>query len=256
MSNITVGAQLFSCRETMTNEQDLTTTMKRLAAGGYTTVQVSGCKVEPAATARIIHGEGLKIRATHHGWGQFKDDLNELIEINKIYDNPHLGVGSVPQDYISVDGAKKFLDEAAEVCERLAKENMDFSYHNHNFEFQKIEDGRTWMQAVIEDSSEDLKFEIDTYWVQAGGGDPAEWLRKVAGRMPIIHFKDMVISAERDQIFSPVGDGNLNWPSIIDAAQAGGCAYAFVEQDRCYGADPVDCLLKSLNNLLAMGLTA
>ena len=69
-----------------------------------------------------------------------------------------------------------------------------------------------------ETDSDSFEFEIDTYWVQSGGGDPVDWIYQLDGRMRYIHFKDMAMSG-REQIFAPVGEGNLNWEKIITACE-------------------------------------
>ena len=99
-----------------------------------------------------------------------------------------------------------------------------------------------------------LKAEIDTYWIQAGGGSPTAWLKATAGRIPIIHFKDMAFR-DGQAVFAEIGEGNLDWPSIIAASQSGGCEYAFIEQDDCYDRTPLESLAISYRNLKAMGLS-
>ncbi len=102
-------------------------------------------------------------------------------------------------------------------------------------------------------SPEHLKAEIDTYWIQAGGGDPAEWVRKCAGREPLLHLKDMCVTTDREIRMAEIGEGNLNWPAILSAAEEGGVEFALVEQDSCYDRDPFECLEISYRNLCTMG---
>ena len=83
-----------------------------------------------------------------------------------------------------------------------------------------------------ETDKEVFDFEIDTFWVQSGGSDPAAWIRKVNGRMKVVHFKDMVIKDDQ-QIMAEVGEGNLNWSSIIEACKEIGVRWYVVEQDVC-----------------------
>jgi sugar phosphate isomerase/epimerase len=154
-----------------------------------------------------------------------------------------------------VDGLKKFLDELAPIAEKLAAEGMDFSYHNHNHELIK-HDGQTWLAMLYEQAPpEMLKAEIDTYWIQAGGGDPAAWVLKCAGREPLLHLKDFTMAPPREQRFAEIGEGNMNWPAILKAAKEGGVEWYLVEQDRCYDRDPFESLAISYRNLNAMGLT-
>jgi sugar phosphate isomerase/epimerase len=101
--------------------------------------------------------------------------------------------------------------------------------------------------------AEKLKAEIDVYWIQAGGGDPAEWIRCCAGRQPLLHLKDMTVGPEREQRMAEVGEGNMNWQAILDAAREGGVEWCLVEQDNCYERNPFESLEISYHNLVRMG---
>ena len=83
-------------------------------------------------------------------------------------------------------------------------------------------------------------FELDTYWIQAGGADPVEWIRKVEGRMEVIHLKDMAI-LDNEQVFAEIGEGNLDWPRIFQACRDIGVKWYAVEQDSCL-RDPFESL--------------
>ena len=91
-----------------------------------------------------------------------------------------------------------------------------------------------------------LQGEPDTYWVQYGGGDPVDWCERLQGRLPILHLKDYAIGADARPTFAAVGQGNLDWPRIIDAADAAGCRWYAVEQDTCPG-DPFESLRQSFD---------
>ena len=191
--------------------------------------------------------------STHVGWPRFTDDLDKLIEEHKLWSCRHPAIGGMPNEFRRGDKIVEFAKLAEEVGRKLAVHGMDFSYHNHNFEFRKHQ-GKTWLELLYAGSdARYVKAEIDTYWVQAGGGDPAAWVARCAGRMPILHLKDMVM-AEDGQRMAEIGEGNLNWPAILAAAKGAGVEWYCVEQDNCYERDPFDSLKISLDNLHGMGL--
>lgn len=99
-----------------------------------------------------------------------------------------------------------------------------------------------------------LKAEIDVFWIVAGGGDPVAWIDRCAGREPLVHFKDFVVAADGERRMAEIGEGNLNWPKIIESCEAAGVEHALVEQDLCYERDPFDSLAISYRNLKEMGL--
>ena len=255
MSKPVLGAQLYTLREFCKTPPEIAETLKKVAGIGYTAVQISGIgPVEAKNLARMLEDAGVVAAATHVGWDELRNDSDRLIADHKLWKCKHPAIGGLPGEYYSVEGLKRFLDEVPPVAERLAREGMDFSYHNHNHEF--IRYGReTWLAMLYEQASpKQVKAELDTYWVQAGGGDPAAWVKKCAGREPLIHLKDMAMGPDRDQRFAEVGEGNLNWPAVLKEAREGGVEWYLVEQDSTYGRDPFESLAISYRNLKAMGL--
>lgn len=153
-----------------------------------------------------------------------------------------------PGDYDS------FVERFRPAGEAIAAAGKRLMYHNHHFEFMKAPNGKLYLEKLMEDfAPEALGFTLDTYWVQFGGGDPAAWLDRLSGRVPCIHLKDMAC-VDFEQHMAPVGEGNLNWPRILAAAEKAGAKYLLVEQDDCYGEDPFDCLRRSYQFLRAAGL--
>ena len=256
MAEKVVAAQLYTVRRFTQSLEGVATSLRKVAEIGYSAVQISGFgPVDPKEVAGLLEDNGLVARSTHVSWDRFVNDLDALIEEHLLWNCYHPAVGSLPVEYRSMDGLKRFIDELMPVAEKLAKSGMDFSYHNHNHEFAKY-DGKTWMEMLLEQTPpEALKFELDVYWIQAGGADPALWIKKCAGREPLLHLKDMRVTSQREQRFAEVGEGNLNWPPILAAAKASGVEWYFVEQDECYDRDPFESLAVSYRNLQAMGLS-
>ena len=251
-----MGAQLYTCREYTRTISDITETLKKVARIGYTTVQISGFgPVDPKEVAKVLADTHLVVAATHMKWDKFRSELDEVIAIHKMWKCRHPAIGGLPGEYRTADdGIRKFIDELAPIAEALAKEGMDFSYHNHSHEMARIGD-KTWLGMLYEQADPKiLKAEIDTYWIQHGGGDPADWVRRCAGRIPLLHLKDMVVTANHEQRMAEIGEGNLNWPAILQAAADAGVEYYLVEQDNCYDRTPFESLEISYRNLRAMGL--
>ena len=254
MAKPVLGAQLYTTRQFTKTIEGVVETFKKVRDIGYTAVQISAFgPVDPKEVAKVIEDSGLKVASTHTGWGRFLGELDAVMEEHKLWNCPHPAIGGLGSEYRTAEGLKKFLDELGPVAERLAAEGMDFSYHNHNHEFRRIGE-KTWLATLYDTADpKTLKAEIDTYWIQAGGGDPAAWVKKCAGREPLLHLKDMTMSEDREQRFAEIGEGNLNWPAILRAAEEGGVEWLLIEQDNCYGRDPFESLAISFRNLKAMG---
>ncbi|KKL55178.1 hypothetical protein LCGC14_2258010 [marine sediment metagenome] len=255
MAETVLAAQMYTLREFTKTPADIATTLAKVKAIGYDAIQISAFgPIDPAELARMLRGEGLIVASTHTAWARFEGELDKVIEEHRMWGCSHPAIGGMPGEYRNAEGIVKFAPLAEQVGRKLAEAGMDFSYHNHNFELRRTR-GKTWLDILYDSSDPQyVKAEIDTYWIQAGGGDPAEWIRKVAGRIPVLHLKDMTMG-EDGQRMAEIGEGNLNWPAILAAAKDAGVEWYCVEQDRCYERDPFDSLKISLENLHGMGLT-
>jgi len=251
-----LGAQLYTVREFTKTLPAIAETLRKIARIGYTAVQLSGIgPVDPKELGKVIADSGLTVAATHVSWERLIKQTDAVIEEHKLWGCVHPAVGGLPGEYYSLDGLKRFVDELAAIAPKLSREGMDFSYHNHNHELIRY-GGKTWLELLYARAGPALlKAELDTYWIQAGGGDPAQWIARCAGREPLLHLKDMAVGPDRQPRFAEIGEGNLNWPAILEAAKAGGVRWYLVEQDNCYGRDPFESLAVSYSNLNAMGLS-
>lgn len=250
-----IGAQLFTLREHTQTHDDLERTFEKLAAIGFRSVQISAIGPIPVdAVAEILKNHGLTCAATHMGWPRFEEAIDEVIATHQAWGCVHTAVGGVPQDrYLVPDGWKAFAADLAPIAEKLASVGMDFSYHNHDWEFRHF-GGRPWLEHLYATCpAEHLKAELDVHWVARGGADPAAWIRKLGERQPVIHVKDFVVSEDREPRFAPVGYGNMNWDAILEACSDVGVETLLVEQDNCYGEDPFACLEKSYQFLKDRG---
>jgi sugar phosphate isomerase/epimerase len=254
MPDTVIAAQMYTLRNFTKTPADIARTLGEVRKLGYEAIQISAFGAcDPTELAKMLAGEGLAVCSTHTPWPRFVDEIDQVIEEHRMWGCRHPAIGGMPGEYRSAQGVVKFAKLAEGVGRKLTEAGMDFSYHNHNFEFQKA-DGKTWLELLYESCDPAyVKAEIDTYWVQAGGGDPAAWIKKCAGRMPILHVKDMVMGPDGVRM-AEIGEGNLNWPGILAAAGDAGVEWYCVEQDNCYERDPFESLKISLANLREMGL--
>jgi len=253
MADTMIGAQMYTIHEFTKTPADVAKSCKKLREIGYRAVQVSAVgPIEKKELRKILDGEGLVCAATHIGFNEMRDETERVVEEHEILGCKYPAIGGMPGEYKNAEGFPRFAREMSEVAAKLAEHGLTFGYHNHSFELTKFGD-RTGLQILMEESDpKTVTFEIDTYWIQHGGGSPATWVRKAAGRIPLLHLKDMA-NAGGQQIMAEVGEGNLDWPAILEAARDGGTVWYLVEQDTCQ-RDPFESLAISLRNLKAMGL--
>jgi len=255
VSQPVLAAQLYTVREFTQTPQDLAITLRKVREIGYRAVQISAIgPIAPAELKAILDGEGLIMCNTHTGYERLWNDLPAVIEEHHLWNCRHVAIGSMPARYREEGeaGYHRFAQEANAIGRKLCEAGLTFSYHNHSFEFEHF--GRhTGLDIIFSETDPRyVQAEIDTYWVQHGGGDPAAWILKMKRRMPVVHLKDMVIQ-NGVQAMAEIGEGNLNWPAILEACREAGVQWYAVEQDICQ-RDPFESLAISFNNLKAMGL--
>jgi len=259
-------------------------TLRKVSAIGYNAVEISQIPMTPENVAELDRSRtelGMDIAAlsvaTETPKGRPGDSLAEhfdkIVDDAKRLDSKLLRIGMLPFPAMkSIGAVVDFAKQANEYAERLQEQGLGLYYHNHHIEFAKF-DGK-YMLDIIAENSPAMGMEIDVHWVQRGGLDPVRTLEKYAGRTAMVHLKDyrigelpeasfemldsgdiMGFMAEFKNVvqFAEVGEGNLDFASIIPAAQAAGAEYMLVEQDELYGRTVWDALQTSYDNLVALG---
>lgn len=259
-------------------------TLRKVSAIGYNAVEISQIPMTPENVAELDRSRselGMGIAAlsvameTPKGrpGDSLQDHFDKIVEDAKRLDSKLLRIGMLPFPAMKSIGAViDFAKQANEYAERLQEQGLGLYYHNHHIEFAKF-DGK-YMLDIIAENSPAMGMEIDVHWVQRGGLDPVRTLQKYAGRTAMVHLKDYRIGQLPEAAFglldsgdilgfmsefknvvqfAEVGEGNLDFPSIIPAAQAAGAEYMLVEQDELYGRTIWDALQTSYDNLVAMG---
>jgi sugar phosphate isomerase/epimerase len=245
-----IAAQFFTLRDHVKTSAGFAAACRKVREIGYQAVQISA--VGPLPEEEILavcQGEGLTICATHEGSATILDEPQKVVErLGKLkcrftaYPHPSglnlAEPAQVRQLAARLDAAGAVLHQAGQVL----------CYHNHAIEFVRC-DGKTALEVIYDSTKpENLQGEPDTYWVQYGGGDSVAWCRRLKGRLPLLHLKDYGFSGENKPVMAEIGNGNLDWPAIIAAAEESGCQWFIVEQDVCPG-DPFDSLRISFDYL-------
>lgn len=249
-----IAAQLYTLREYTKTQADIASTLKKVRKIGYEAVQTSALgPIDPKELARILKGEGLTCCATHVSPDRMRAEPQAVIDEHKLWGCDLIAIGGFWPKEPSAAAFRDFATDYNTIAKPFTAAGQSIGYHNHAHELAAY-DGKRPLDILLETLDKSIWFEIDTYWIAFGGGDPIQWINKVKGRIPAIHLKDMRFNAaEKKQFMAEVGEGNLNWPGILQAAKAAGCKWFIVEQDICY-RDPFDSLELSLKNLRALGL--
>ncbi len=248
-----IGAQFFTVRNQCQTLDDFALTLRKVADIGYRTVQISGtCPYEAAWLKEQLDRNGLKCVLTHIPVPRLVGETAQVIADHHVFGCEHIGLGWYP---FNEDKPEESFAHFMATYPRVAREIHDggryFMYHNHDQEFKRAPGSN---QIILERLAQEIPaelmgFTLDTFWVQAGGGDPAQWLARLAGRVPVIHLKDYAYGRK----MAVVGEGNINFDRVFEQAEKAGTKYMLVEQDDCNGEDPIECLRRSYAYLTACG---
>src|SRR6185437_12358200 len=221
-----LGLQLYTVRNLM--DKDVEATIAAVAAIGYREVELAGLHNKSAKEMRaILDRHGLRARSSHssmqdirRNWPRTLDDaatLGQTYIVNPWIDEPER----------TVAGYTKAAHEMTAAAEAARAHGLGFAYHNHEFEFARV-DGKLPYDILLAESDPKLvKMELDIFWIVKGGQDPLAYFTRHAGRFPMIHAKDMT----KDGKMVDVGQGAIDWPNILRHARKAGLEYAFVEHD-------------------------
>jgi sugar phosphate isomerase/epimerase len=254
-----IAAQLYTIRDFTHTRKDFQQSLHRLKDIGYEEVQLSavGCmngaspEVSAAECRAILDELGMKAPLTHRPWDEIRDRTDECIAFHREVGAELVAVGSVPGEYRAegLDGYRRFVDDAEVVIHQLRQFDLTFGYHNHAFEFERLnEKGERPFDIMLERGSDGFTFEIDAYWVVHAGVDLLDLISNLTDRAPMVHLKDKAPVGNEVRM-APLGEGNLDWKRILKAFEAAGTILGAVEQDDCYGRDPMECLEASWKHL-------
>lgn len=245
-----LGAQLYTVRDFTQDLEGLAASLKKIASIGYTTVQLSGtCPFEGEWLKEQLRQNGLSCVLTHVPAAELQTDTDKVIAKHKRFGCAYIGLGYYAFNEDSNEGYRRFGELYRPVAQQIQSNGLYFMYHNHDQEFDR-RDGKLIIERLAEDFPKALMgFTLDTFWVQAGGADPARWIERLSGRVPCIHLKDFAYGRK----MAVVGEGNINFERVFEKAESSGTAYMLVEQDDCNGEDPFDCLRRSYQYLKSMG---
>lgn len=250
-----LGAQLFTLRDYCKHLSSFAETLKRVADMGYKTVQVSGtCTYEAQWLADELKKNDLRCVLTHTPMDKIRDNTAQVIAEHQTFGCKYVGIGCAPNCFAKGEEDMKALCDTIDAAGKpLADSGMLLMYHNHACEFQRSIDGRKYYERLIEDYDPSvLGFTLDTFWVQYAGLTVTDLLRRMKGRVPCVHLKDLDVHVNTP-VTALVGHGNMDFDAILRACEDAGTIHLLVEQDDCY-EDPFVCMKRSYDFLHARGL--
>jgi sugar phosphate isomerase/epimerase len=243
-----IAAQLYTVRDQLQAPSRVGGVLGRLREIGYGAVEVAG--LGPGVTGRFgqeLARADLTACAAHAPLERLTGDLAAVAAQCQEWGCRYVVVPSLPNKYRSAAGLKRFAREADDIARDLQPFGLKLAYHNHSFELERW-DGQTGLEALFAAAPAlTLQAELDTYWLQYGGANPAEWILRLTQRVPLVHLKDVAVVGGKT-VMAEVGEGNLDWARILEACRTAGTDWLVVEQDECR-RDPMESLEISFSNL-------
>ena len=273
MTKLPIGLQLYSVRDDMQN--DFAGTLKKVKEMGYDAVEFAGLYGHSAEEVKALCNElGLNPVSAHVGLNVVMADLEGVV---KTYYEIGCKFMVIPWSDAKTNlpggtAYDKFLADVKTVAAEMRKYGMKLCYHNHDFEFEKI-DGKNKLDILYADTDpDDLQTQVDTCWARVGGENPAEYVKKYTGRAPIVHIKDYFGSKSANMYdlidggeveasdeakvpfeLRPVGYGVQDVASILEAAESAGAGVVIVEQDNpSLDKTPLECAKMSIDYIRSL----
>ena len=270
VDDLPVALQLYSVRGDL--EADFLGTLCKVSELGYDGVEFAGLYgYEPAQIKNWCDSLGLVPISAHVPLAEMLADIDKVIA-----DYKAIGCEYIVVPYVTEErrpGGELFMqmiDEIRAIGQKAKDAGLVLLYHNHDFEFAKLENGQCGLDYMYENIPADLlQTELDQCWLKYAGYDPVEYLQKYSGRSPVVHLKDFFVQGKQEGDpyaligldegekkantafeFRPLGHGVQDIPSIIEASKAAGSKWLVVEQDNpSMGKTPFESVQMSIEYL-------
>lgn len=242
-----IALQLYTLREAAA--VDYEATVRKVAEIGYVGVEPAGFPGTTVEAAKRLFNElGLQVCSAHLPL-PVGDKQQESLETAEALGVMRVVAGLGPDQFTTVDQIKASCDKFNEAGANCAEKGYSFGIHNHWWEFLEV-DGKLVLDHMLEHLSPEVFFQIDAYWVQTAGPDPADIIARLGSRAPLIHVKDGPCTREADML--ALGEGVTDFGRIAEAG-AGTVDWWIVELDRC-ATDMMEAVEKSHAFLTRKGI--
>lgn len=234
-----LAIQLYTVRDAIS--ENLEKALEKLAEMGFNQVEIYGYDGKFFGKTRtefqnILRNVGLQVISSHHTTGIVHSTKGTLLnDWEKSVEDLHfIGAKYMVCSYLfeeerTLEHYKKLPELLNKSGEVTKKAEIDFAYHNHDFEFEQFDRTKTVYDFILDNTSSDLvKMELDLYWIAKAGFDPLSYFEKYPGRFPLWHVKDMK-AITKD--FAEIGKGTIDFETIFEANEKAGLKHWFVEQD-------------------------
>lgn len=223
-----IGLQLYTVRDAM--QRDLPGTLARVAKIGYHEVEFAGYFDQPAKRIReLLETNGLVSPSAHIPIEKIRSELPQVLEAAAVIGHRYVVCPAVDARK-TLDDWKRHAELFNRTGEAARKADIQFAYHNHEFEFEPIAGKLPYDVLLAETDPKLVQLEMDLYWITLGRQDPLAYFERHPGRFPMVHVKDMDRTPTRGQ--TNVGRGIIDFKRIFARAEQAGIRHFYVEHDQ------------------------
>ncbi|MDQ3013223.1 MAG: sugar phosphate isomerase/epimerase [Acidobacteriota bacterium] len=251
-----VGVQLYSFRNEM--KTDVEGTLEKVKAMGFTMVEAAGYNWKSAAEFKaLLDRNSFKTVSFFADYGKMKTDFASIVADAKTLKAQYVIIGWIPhQKGFTLEDCNNAIKDFNDWGERLNKEGLKLAYHIHGYEFQPYGKGTLLDKLMSETKSQNLKIEMDVFWVVHPGQDPIAFLKKYGKRVDLMHMKDMQKDLKGDltghadvETNVAIGTGRIDYTAVVKEARKQGVKYLFIEDESSRSMTQVPVSLKYLNSI-------
>jgi len=276
LKTLPIGIQLYSLRDMLeAAPEKFGEVMQQLRDFGYAGVELAGTYgLTPEFIRDTLNEIGLEPVSAHVPLADMMKDAEQVAKDYATIGCKYVVVPYLPEEYRHLTpGYDKVLAEMTRIGKIMKDHGMQMLYHNHDFEFVKLADGTYGFDDIYRQvPPECLAAEPDTCWIKVAGEDPAAYIEKYTGRVPVVHLKDFIkegnpknlyklIGIDTEEVeedtgmfeFRPVGFGQQIWLPIMTASVKAGAEWVVVEQDEHYDVPSIECARRSREYLKILG---
>lgn len=223
-----LGIQLYTLRSVM--DKDLEGTIAEVARIGYREVELASLHGRsPAEMRAILDRHGLVAPSAHVGLDQIRARPDAVIADARTLGCQWITCPWIDEKERNADGFARVAQDLGSFAQRARRAGLGVAYHNHDFEFIPLPDGRLPYDVLLSSTDPSLvKMEMDLFWITKGGKDPLAYFARWPGRFPMVHVKDMDAAGH----FANVGTGTIDFRRIFAQAREAGIQHYFVEHDQ------------------------
>jgi sugar phosphate isomerase/epimerase len=220
--------------------KDVPGTLDYIKQMGISNIEFSNLFGKTAAEMRaLLDARGMVCTSYGVYYDALTNKTDAVIRDAKTLGAEFVRVGMIPhKGEFTVQQADAAVKDFNRVGQQLKENGIEFSYHNHGYDFTPYENGTLYDYLIQHTNLDYVSFELDILWVHQFGQDPVAYLKKYPNRFRLMHVKDLKkglavgldvkTSPENDV---PLGSGQIDVKKILKQAKKSSVKYYYLEDE-------------------------